>query len=132
MNAGDSDPLPRSCFRLWDQRFTVQGGLRLPRAVSSGPSTGRARPKPPPVAPLLLPQRPALRLFWGVCAGTSPTEWCISVACSTVKKGTVVLLPVGPIYHGTPETQLSWQGATGVFSHRQAESETSQGHSSPD
>ena len=40
MHAGESDPLPRRCFRLWDHRFTVRS--RSPRAVSSGPSTGRA------------------------------------------------------------------------------------------
>ncbi len=43
MNAGGSDPLPLSCFRLRDPRFTVRRGLRPYRAVSGGPSTGRAR-----------------------------------------------------------------------------------------
>jgi hypothetical protein len=43
--------LPLSCFRLRDHRFTVRG--RSPRAVASGPSTGRAAPKRTPVAPCL-------------------------------------------------------------------------------
>jgi integrase len=53
LKAGDSARLPLRCFRLQDQRFTVRGGLRPFRAVSSGPSTGRATPKRTPVAPLL-------------------------------------------------------------------------------
>src|SRR5215467_3159607 len=73
------------------------------RAVSGGPSTGRATPKRTPVAPPLLPQRSALRLLGDVCAGTRPTEWCFSVAWSTLSNGTFVLLPVGTIYHGTPK-----------------------------
>ncbi len=39
LKAGDSARLPLSCFRLRVQRFTVRG--RSPRAVPSGPSTGR-------------------------------------------------------------------------------------------
>src|SRR5215831_13039683 len=54
------------------------------RAVSGGPSTGSATPKRPPVAPLLLAQRSALGLLGAVGAGTSPTEWCVSVACRTL------------------------------------------------
>src|SRR5262249_20125779 len=67
----------------------------------------------------------------GVCAGTTPTELCISVACSTMLNGTVVLLPRGPIYPGTPETQFSWQGATAVCYHRGTLSARREGHSSP-
>src|SRR5215467_10706281 len=54
------------------------------RAVSGGPSTGRATPKRPPVAPLLVAQRSALGLLGAVGAGTSPTELCVSVACRTL------------------------------------------------
>ena len=36
-------------------------------------------------------------------ASQDPTEWCISVACSTVFHGTFVLFPVGPLSHGTPK-----------------------------
>jgi hypothetical protein len=36
-------------------------------------------------------------------ASQCPTELCISVACGTVFNGTVVLLPKGPIYPGTPK-----------------------------
>src|SRR5262245_15889078 len=50
---GGSDPLPLSCFRLWDRRFTAQG-IR-PRAISGGPSTVRAEAT---VAPTLSPRRP--------------------------------------------------------------------------
>jgi len=41
-------------------------------AVSSGLSTGRAQPKPTPVAPQLWPQRPALRPWGGVGVGPEP------------------------------------------------------------
>src|SRR5215467_13295777 len=54
------------------------------RAVSGGPSTGRATPKRPAGAPLLFPQRSALGLLGAVGAGTSPTAWCVSVACRTL------------------------------------------------
>jgi hypothetical protein len=36
-------------------------------------------------------------------ASRGPTELCISVACSTVFNGRVVLLPREPIYPGTPK-----------------------------
>src|SRR5262249_43823482 len=51
LKPGGSDRLALSCFRLRGQRFTGRG--RSPRAVSGDPSTGRARPKPAPVAPCL-------------------------------------------------------------------------------
>jgi hypothetical protein len=46
-------------------------------------------------------------------------------------QGTFVLFPVGTLYHGTPETRLSWQGAIEPFSHKQAQLATGAGHSSP-
>ena len=51
---GGSDRLPLSCFRLRDQRFTVQGRSQA------------ARPQAEPQAPValaLLPDKPALRLI---------------------------------------------------------------------
>src|SRR5215831_10734208 len=54
------------------------------RAVSGGPSTGRATPKRPAVAPLLVAPRSALGLLGAVGAGTSPTAWCVSGAWSTL------------------------------------------------
>src|SRR5258708_30057750 len=33
-------------------------------------------------------------------------------------QSTFVLFPVGTVYHGTPETRFSWQGATNLFSHK--------------
>src|SRR5258708_24370965 len=33
-------------------------------------------------------------------------------------QSTFVLFPVGTVYHGTPETRVSWQGATNLCSHK--------------
>jgi hypothetical protein len=49
LKAGDADWLPLKCFRLRDRRFT--GRSECSRAVSGGPSTGRATPTRPAVPP---------------------------------------------------------------------------------
>src|SRR5215472_17503019 len=43
------------------------------------------------------------KVFVRGLARQCPTELCISGACSTVCNGTVVLLPRGPFYPGTPK-----------------------------
>src|SRR5258708_32671335 len=55
LKAGDSDQLLLRSFRL------RRANASQFRAVSSGSSTGRVRPKPAPVAPTLDPGRPAVR-----------------------------------------------------------------------
>jgi hypothetical protein len=102
LKPGGSDPLPLRCFRLRDHRVTVR--------VAPGPSQA-ARP---------LAERGPSLLQWHRCwyhsgqpcgweqvcvrglASQCPTEWCISVACSTQSTGPFVLVPVGPIDHATP------------------------------
>src|SRR5262249_20332129 len=44
--------------------------------------------------------------------------------------GTFVLVPVGTLEHGTPETRWSWHGAPTPVSHKRAQPATAAGHSS--
>src|SRR5260221_10999021 len=114
MNAGGSDPLPLSCFRLQDQRFTVRGGVRPYRAVSGGPSTGRAR-----------------WLRWHRCCdhsgqpvgceevfvwGRSPGELYVSPARQHHVQETLLLLPRGTASPTNAQICFSWRDATELFS----------------
>ena len=104
------------------------------RAVSGGPSTGRARPKPTPVAPLLLPQRPALRLGGGVCAGTGKPmpQRVVRLACVSHRvQRHGCAFTQGTDLPWNAQTQFSCQGATGVFSHGREKPARGEGHSSP-
>jgi hypothetical protein len=117
MHAGGSDRLPLRCFRLQDQRFTVRGRLRRP---VHWPSEAQAHSSG--TLPLTSDQQGQpcgwKEVFVRGLARQGPTEWCISGACSTVCNATVVLVPRGPIYPGTPQTQFSWQGALAACSRR--------------
>src|SRR5712691_6663625 len=99
IHSGGSDRLPFSCFRLQDQRFTGRG--RSPRAVSGGPSTGRTRGSGGtlPVTSRASPLGCEVVFVWG----RSPGEVCLSPAAAARVQETVMLLPVGPLHHGTPK-----------------------------
>src|SRR5260370_23501274 len=89
LKAGDSDQLLLRSFRLRSANASHLG------AVSSGPSTGRVRPKPAPVAPTLSPCRPALRPFGGVCAEPN-RQRVVPLACVEHHvQSPFVLLPLG-------------------------------------
>ena len=113
MNDRGSDRLPLSCFRLRDQRFTVEGCLRQP---VHGPS---------------------IKLPWHLsyyqigqsldCKSTRPacSSWVfvqrlVSLTSCTsrvaLKVGTLLFLPKETIYLGAAETLLSFQGARTIVS----------------
>src|SRR5258707_12812630 len=101
MNAGGSDPLPLSCFRLRDQRCTVRGGVRPYRAVSGGPSTAEhvGSGGTAAVTTAASPWGGEEVLVWG----QSPGEWSVSPARQQHVHATVMLFPVGPLHHRTPK-----------------------------
>jgi hypothetical protein len=114
IHPGGSDRLPFSCFRLRGPNASQF------RAVSGSPSTGRATPTRTPVAPTLLPCRPALGPLGGVCAGTGKPmpHRVVHLGCvrHRVQRHGCAFTQ-GTDLPWNAQTQLSWQGATEAFSH---------------
>src|SRR5258707_11231040 len=106
IHPGGSDRLPLTCFRLRDQRFPVQRGQvsGFPRAISGGSSTGRTRSSGGtlPVTSRASPSA-VRRCLCGDLVTEVSDELYVSPAVLHRDIGTVMLVPVGPLYHGTPK-----------------------------
>jgi hypothetical protein len=99
LKPGGSDPLPLSCFRLRDRRFTVRGHLRWPihrQSQAEACSGGTAA----------VTTAASLSAARGVCAGPRPQR-VVPLACvgggEHHVQDTLVLLPAGAIDRGTPK-----------------------------
>jgi len=124
MNAGGSDRLPRRCFRLWDQRFTVQGRLRRPvhrpsyaEAHSGGTAAVTTAVSPSAVGRCLCGDTPHRVVLLG----------CVEHAIQWYVRA----FTRGNDLPRNAQTRCSWQGARDAFSHTGEQPARGEGHSSP-